>query len=110
MLDVMKKYFDEGNLFFGVNCGTLGFLLNNIQEKNLPKSFKELDMVKVHPMQVEVITQEATRHILYAINDVVIGGNILDYFSFDLKGELFEKQISGTGLWGLLLNRLIIIY
>ena len=34
MLDVMKKYFDENKLFFGVNCGTLGFLLNEIDQKS----------------------------------------------------------------------------
>lgn len=98
MLDAMKKYFDEGKPFFGVNCGTLWFLLNTLQEKSLPKTFEELDMVSVHPMQVEVITQKATRHILYAINDVVIGGNILDYFSFDLHGASFDKYVLGTGL------------
>ncbi|MEI6118075.1 MAG: hypothetical protein WCP92_02185 [bacterium] len=53
MLDAMKKYYDftktpeENKLFFGVNCGTLGFLLNDIHELDkIPKTREEIDIVK----------------------------------------------------------------
>lgn len=71
MLDTMKKYFDEGKMFFGVNCGTLGFLLNHI-DRSLPQTFDQIDVVETHPMQVEVITHEEKHHLLYALNDVVV--------------------------------------
>lgn len=57
-----------------------------------------MNIVDVHPMQVEVVTQDTKRHILYAMNDVVIGGNILDYFAFDVQGETFTKNVVGTGM------------
>ncbi len=54
MLDAMKKNYDfkkssdENKLFFGVNCGTLGFLLNDINpwDKKLPKTIEEVDIIK----------------------------------------------------------------
>lgn len=97
MLDTMKKYFDEGKMFFGVNCGTLGFLLNQI-DHSLPQTFDQIDGIETHPIQVEVITQEEKHHLLYALNDVVVWGNILDYFSFDIHGESFDKNVVWTGL------------
>lgn len=87
MLDTMKKYFDENKLFFGVNCGTLGFLLNEGDHHQLPQTMDQIDVVETHPMQVQVITQQEKHHLLYALNDVVIGGNILDYFGFAVCSE-----------------------
>jgi hypothetical protein len=53
MLDAMKKYYDfnktpqENKLFFGVNCGTLGFLLNDVYElEKIPKTREEIDVIK----------------------------------------------------------------
>lgn len=98
MLDTLKTYFDQDKLFVGVNCGTLWFLLNDITRENLPKSREDIDIVSIHPIQVEVIKKSWERQLLYAMSDIVIGGNILDYFSFDIQGTSFEKQIMGTGM------------
>jgi len=98
MLDAMKTYFDEQKIFFGVNCGTLWFLLNEGELQDLPKTMEEVDVVALHPMRVDIVTKDNKRHLLYAMNDVVIGGNILDYFSFGVSWLSLEKTIQGTGL------------
>jgi hypothetical protein len=53
MLDAMKKYYDfnktsdENKIFFGVNCGTLGFLLNDIYElEKIPKTREEIEFIR----------------------------------------------------------------
>lgn len=89
MLDAMKRKYDfsrspeDNKLFFGVNCGTLGFLLNDLQGvERLPRTREEIDIVKGYIMQVEILKKDTSKEIRYAINDVVVGGNVLDYFKF----------------------------
>ncbi|MFZ2151361.1 MAG: hypothetical protein WAZ12_01265 [Candidatus Absconditicoccaceae bacterium] len=104
MLDTVKKYYDfnkspeENKLFFGVNCGTLGFLLNNIQLDDIPSTTEGLEIVKAHLMKVEIIKNDLSVEIKHAINDVVIGGNILDYFKFDINSQQIKTRFHGTGI------------
>ncbi|MCX6824450.1 MAG: hypothetical protein NT085_04985 [candidate division SR1 bacterium] len=105
MLDTIKKKYDfeklpeENKLFFGINCGTLGFLLNDVNDiTTLPKTMEEIDKVKAHLMKVEILKMDAQKEIKYAINDVVIGGNLLDYFKFDITSGQVNKRFHGTGV------------
>ncbi len=105
MLDTVKKYYDfdkspeENKLFFGVNCGTLWFLLNDTKDlDNLPKNMDEVDIIKARLMKVEIIKSDASKEIKYAINDVVVWGNLLDYFKFDINSSQVNKRFHGTGV------------
>lgn len=105
MLDVVKKYYDfdkspeENKLFFWINCWTLGFLLNDLSWLNkLPKTIDDIEHVKAHLMKVEIIKNNTEKEIKYAMNDVVIGGNMLDYFKFDIQSQQITKRFHGTGV------------
>lgn len=105
MLDMIKRYYDfnksndENKIFVWWNCGTLGFLLNNIDTtKDLPTKLEELDIVEARAMKVDVLTNDYKNEIKYAINDIVIWWNILDYFNFDIKGQNVDKKFWGTGM------------
>ncbi|MCX6825521.1 MAG: hypothetical protein NTY80_04870 [candidate division SR1 bacterium] len=105
MLDTMKKYYDfkkspeENKLFLGVNCGTLGFLLNDVNQwGELPKTTEEIDIIKGYIMKVEILKKDNQKEIKYAINDVVVGGNVLDYFKFFVNGPTTKEEFYGTGV------------
>jgi len=105
MLDVMKKYYDfnktpqENKLFFGVNCWTLWFLLNDIHElKHVPKTRDEIDIIKGPIMQVNILKKNMQEEIKFAINDVVVWGNVLDYFKFYINGPTTKEEFYGTGI------------
>lgn len=105
MLDTIKKhccYYNtskQNPLFFGVNCGTLGFLLNDIDSlANLPQNLESIYVTRAHLMQVCIYKKDGTSSVLYAINDVVIWGNITDYFRFEVTSENRQWDIAGTGL------------
>jgi len=104
MLDTVKKYYnfdkspEENKLFFWVNCGTLWFLLNNIELEDIPTHTEWLEIVKTHLMKVEIIKINFSKEIKYAINDIVIWWNMLDYFKFDLNSEQIKKRFHGTGI------------
>jgi len=102
MLDTVKKYYDfdkspqENKLFFWINCGTLWFLLNDIEFKDMPKNKDEIELVQAHLMKVEIIKNNGSREKKYAINDVVVGWNMLDYFKFDVDSNQVKKRFHGT--------------
>lgn len=105
MLDAVKKNYnfdispEENKLFFWINCGTLGFLLNDLSSLDgLPKTMDDIERIKVHLMKVEILKNDAQKEIKYAMNDVVIGGNMLDYFKFDVQSQQITKRFHGTGV------------
>ena len=102
MLDTVKKYYDfeknneENPIFFGINCGTLGFLLNDIEIESLPKKTDELHITEINPIEVTIETVDWEIHKNYAINDIVIGWNIWDYFNFAVNWETFAVNTMWT--------------
>ena len=103
MLDTVKKNYDfqkspeENKLFFWINCWTLGFLLNDIDTlNNLPTHKDDIDIVKAHLMKVEIFKKDTKKEIKYAINDVVVGGNMLDYYKFQINSQQLNKKFHGT--------------
>lgn len=104
MLDTIKKHYDfqklpeENKLFFGINCGTLWFLLNDIAMEKIPKNSSELEIVKSHMIKVEILKTDKNIEINHAINDIVIWGNMLDYFKFDVDAQQIKKRFHGTGM------------
>ncbi len=105
MLDMIKKYYDfnksneENKIFVGWNCGTLWFLLNNIDTvKDLPNRLDDVDIIEAKAMKVDILTKDYQNEIKYAINDIVIWWNILDYFNFKIKGKDIDKSFWWTGM------------
>ena len=98
MLDTIKKQYDfskspeDNKLFFWVNCGTLWFLLNDITIQDIPKNVEELEVLKANLMKVEIVKNDSSTEIKYAINDVVVWGNMLDYFKFDINSTQIKKD------------------
>lgn len=58
----------------------------------------DIERIKVHLMKVEILKNDAQKEIKYAMNDVVIGGNMLDYFKFDVQSQQITKRFHGTGV------------
>lgn len=105
MLDTVKKYYEfhkspeENKLFFWINCGTLWFLLNDFDDVSiLPKTMEDITTIKADLIKVNILKKDGTEESKYAINDVVVGGNVLDYFKFDISSLQINKRFHGTGV------------
>ena len=104
MLDTVKKNYnfdkspEENKLFFWINCGTLGFLLNDISLDTLPLHINDIDVIKAHMMQVDMVTKDGKYERRYALNDIVVWGNILDYYKFQIDAEHLHRKFHGTGI------------
>ena len=93
---------DKGKVFVGVNRGTVGFLLNPIDQINdIPLVKSQLNTFELRLIKVTFTTKEGEEKSFYAFNDVICGGDIADYISFKITGSLNhfpERSVSGNGI------------
>ena len=71
MLQTLKKNKNPLNLFYGINSGTYGFLMNKFFEKNIVKSLSKAKMIKISPLEMKVRSKNKIKKCL-AINEVSI--------------------------------------
>lgn len=71
MLQVLHKYIDcEDKLFYGMNCGTVGFLLNEYRDEGLLECINEARLAILHPLRMIVKAKDGSTHEALAINEV----------------------------------------
>ncbi len=70
MLHLLHKYEKNPIAFYGINCGTVGFLMNNLDEKNLLKIISESKESIIHPLRMTAISTDNKKHNHIAINEV----------------------------------------
>ena len=71
MLQTLKKNKKSSNLFYGINSGNYGFLMNKFSEKNIIKNLTKSKMISISPLEMKVTTKNKIKKIL-AINEVSI--------------------------------------
>ena len=71
MLQTLKKNKKSSNLFYGINSGNYGFLMNKFSGKNIIKNLSKAKMIKISPLEMKVKSKNRTKKSL-AINEVSI--------------------------------------
>ena len=71
MLQTLKKNKNSKKLFYGINSGNYGFLMNKFSNKSVIKNISKAKSVNIFPLEMTVNTKNKTRKIL-AINEVSI--------------------------------------
>ena len=103
----VKRYHSLGKPFFGINCGTMGFLLNPITQINqLPLYLDQLETVTVQPMKATFISVDGEVQEHLSFNDVYIGAGVEDFIKFEIEGEksgfinrIDKRAPMGTGVF-----------
>ncbi|MEM8616142.1 MAG: NAD kinase [Pseudomonadota bacterium] len=70
MLDAMRRRFGDHKPVYGMNRGTVGFLMNEYEEDNLLARLDRAEVQTVHPLRMEVTDLQDERHGRLAINEV----------------------------------------
>ena len=52
MLKTLKKYHRFNKPFYGVNCGSYGFLMNKYLDKDLQKKIKRSKQTIINPLEI----------------------------------------------------------
>ena len=72
MLQTLKKFYKLKKLFYGVNSGYYGFLMNRFSNKNFLKNLTTAKLIQIHPLQMIVRTKNNQLKKSIAINEVSI--------------------------------------
>ena len=70
MLRILKKYYKFKKPFYGINCGTIGFLMNKFVSSNLEKIIKKTKNFVINPLEVKILTTNKKRFNTIAINEI----------------------------------------
>ena len=71
MLKTLKKNIRNSRLFYGINSGNYGFLMNKFSEKNLIKNLNKSKLINISPLEMIVKTKGNIKKSI-AINEVSI--------------------------------------
>lgn len=70
MLETLHAVLGRGAPVFGMNRGSVGFLMNDYNEDDLPARIAAADPTRIHPLQMDAVTQANEHHSALAINEV----------------------------------------
>ena len=70
MLQTMHRFLDRGVPFFGMNCGSVGFLMNDYGEDGLSARLADAASVDLHPLRMHAISRSGEAAEALAINEV----------------------------------------
>jgi len=70
MLEMLHKHMKRSVPIYGMNRGSVGFLMNNYREEGVPRKLARSRSVTLHPLRMVAKTVDGETHDALAINDV----------------------------------------
>lgn len=70
MLDAMRRRFMDQKPVYGMNRGTVGFLMNDYDEDDLPARIDRAERASVSPLRMSVTDLDGKTHDRLAINEI----------------------------------------
>jgi len=106
LLHAIQQYNNLQVPFLGRAAGTLNFLMNNFTDPNLVlhniiEGKDELHYFTTTSLKTEILNAGAKQLVGQAINEVVIGSNLMGYHHFTINsadGSFANFEIKGSGL------------
>jgi len=72
MLETLHRTMEYDVPIYGMNRGTIGFLMNEFREDGLKRRLNEAQKVELHPLQMNVTTINGNRTTAHCINEVAL--------------------------------------
>ena len=70
MLHTLHDFMDGRKPIFGMNRGSVGFMMNEYREDGLVERLGKAETFKLHPLQMKAYDLEGNKHTALAINEV----------------------------------------
>lgn len=70
MLDTLRRRFEDHKAVYGMNRGTVGFLMNEYDEENLPDRIDQAERATLSPLRMNAVDTNGKHHQHLAINEV----------------------------------------
>lgn len=100
MLQSIKKNYKYNKPFYGINCGTYGFLMNRYHVKNLNFKIKKSKKIIINPIKVQAIDYKKKKLKLIAINEVSLFRQSRQTSSIQVmeNNKMIIKKLIGDGI------------
>ena len=100
MLQTLKRNKNINKLFYGINSGNYGFLMNKFSNKNILKNINQSKLIKISPLEMKVknIKNKVKKNL--AINEVSILRQTRQATSISLKigNKFLIKNLVSDGV------------
>src|SRR5690606_1736874 len=70
MLQTLHRVMDRGIPVYGMNFGSVGFLMNEFEEEGLLERLAAANPTDIYPLSMEVLDAKGARHEALALNEV----------------------------------------
>ena len=101
MLQTLKKLRKSKKIFYGINSGNYGFLMNKFSEKKIIKNLSKAKMITISPLEMTVKNSKGQTKKHIAINEVSILRQSRQAASLSIsygKKKIIKKLISDGAL------------
>ncbi|NDF11562.1 MAG: NAD kinase [Proteobacteria bacterium] len=100
MLHTLHEFINSGIPIYGMNCGTVGFLMNTYQEKKLLERIAAARPTMIHPLLMKVLTREDKVIERRAINEVSLMRQTAQaaHIQISIDGIVQMKELVGDGV------------
>ena len=100
MLKTVKKLYKHNKPFYGINCGSIGFLLNKYINKNLIKKIDKAKTTIIHPLKVNTLSKGNIKKSFLALNELSLFRQSKQTASLKLKinKKTLIKKLIGDGV------------
>ncbi|WP_031554411.1 NAD kinase [Parvularcula oceani] len=100
MLEVLRDTMHLGTPVYGMNCGTVGFLMNEMQADDLPQRLAAADRARINPLRMRTTDKQGRRHEATAINEVSLLRETRQTARISIKvnGEVRMNQLICDGV------------
>lgn len=72
MLETLHETMSFNVPVYGMNCGSVGFLMNTFDEDHLPERLAQTQAAILHPLRMHAVTQSGVVEEALALNDVFL--------------------------------------
>ena len=100
MLETLHAHMDHPKPVYGMNRGTIGFLLNDYRTETLTERIGSAERVTIHPLLMQATDTRGVMHRYRAINEV----SVLRYshqsanLEISIDGDVFLEKLACDGL------------
>ena len=100
MLSSLKKYVKFNKPFYGINCGTYGFLMNKYSSKNLDKKIMKTKKTTINPLQIISSNNRVHKIPLIAVNEVSLFRQTKQTaaLKLEIKKKTIIQKLIGDGI------------
>ena len=100
MLKTIKKFYEYKKPFYGLNCGSVGFLLNKFTSQRLIERINKAKPTTIYPLQIKATSKAKKINSLLAINELSIlrQSKQTSLIQIRINQKILIKKLIGDGI------------